>query len=681
MTIQGIARKLMRQNKGRYLLFGASVSFAIAMIGAYGVLLFSPTIRGALMTDGSTYMISLAMYVISIVGIALFLLYANEIFQQSVQKEAGIFLSLGLRPKEVSKMEGRQYHICFFAGGALGLILCVPLSLGAWRLLTLFITYTDKTYQIGMTGLFAAIGVWIAAWAILHFKNSVALRRLDVVSALKSDSKSEDSKAASPALGLAGLVMIPLGIILFNVTAVNADLKSYSSLFLGISLVGVYLMTAQITGIGAIVKRVCPSNYRKNLLFYNLVRQKGKQYTLAMFVSSVLIALTVFSVCFNGSGFLESYYRVKEDPYDFALLADEEQTDLRETEIRALAEQNGVGVTDFLTLHLLAVGREHQYQDAEANEWSTDYAVSVSEFRQLSGMALDLAEDGYAYFQDSDDSMFQTCQADWGNFYDPTAKAEFLLRKEQLLSEQDILNNSAQLDSLLILSDATWQGLSSTMDDAYKLNYYLFNGIGLENSRAFQNALLDKIVTSHHGEMLMNPDQQAVRDKLTDYKDEIIPYAGNELEAARSWLFYPYARETQIDLQIETGAVYLLLVFFIALISFVSATMIIALKAAGTIQQDTGNYRKAVYLGLKRSDLRRLIVKQMGLVFFFPSICGCLTALLMINRFLSASTITHYRQVTWVAAGLSFAVFLLQILIFCIFRKKLVADAIHASEV
>lgn len=90
----------------------------------------------------------------------------------------------------------------------------------------------------------------------------------------------------------------------------------------------------------------------KKLLFYNLVRQKGQQYTLALFVSMLLIAVTVFSVCFNGSSLLESRFCVREDPYDFAVFSDRE-TDFDEAELRHLAKQNDIAVTKWRTLRLL----------------------------------------------------------------------------------------------------------------------------------------------------------------------------------------------------------------------------------------------------------------------------------------------------------------------------------------
>lgn len=104
MTLNEIAKKLIRQNKGRYLILSLSICFAILMTGAYGVLLFSPAITDVLMTDGSTYLIALGMYGITVLGIVVFLFYANSIFMKFQMGEIGIFLSLGMPPKAVTKI-------------------------------------------------------------------------------------------------------------------------------------------------------------------------------------------------------------------------------------------------------------------------------------------------------------------------------------------------------------------------------------------------------------------------------------------------------------------------------------------------------------------------------------------------------------------------------------------------
>ena len=364
MTINEITRKLIRQNKSRYLLFGLSICFAIAMTGAYGVLLFGRSITNVLMTDGSTYIISLGMYGITMIGIVVFLFYANAIYMQLQMGEIGVFISLGLSPKSVGKIQSRQLDSIFLIGGMAGLILAVPISFGIWSLLSLFLSYTDGTFHVGWKGLLIAGGLWISAWAIQRIRNTAHITRLDVIKIMRSSSECEEVKGSHPVLGVIGLIAVPLGLVLFNLTAVIYPLKSFSVLFLGISLVGMYTLTAQITSIGSIIKRFSSNAYRKSILFYNLVRQKGNQYTLSLFVSSLLITLTVFSICFNGCTFLELYYEIKEEPYDYAVLVRESEQDMDESRIGSFAEENGISLSEWHSLDMLLLGREHQYMAA-----------------------------------------------------------------------------------------------------------------------------------------------------------------------------------------------------------------------------------------------------------------------------------------------------------------------------
>ncbi len=672
MTLNEITRKLIRQNKSRYILFGLSICFAVAMAGAYGVLLFSRVITDVLMTDGSTYLISLGMYGITMIGIVVFLFYANAIYIQLQMREIGVYLSLGLPSKSVGKIQNRQLDITFLIGGAAGLVLAVPFSFGIWSLLSLFISYTDGAFRVGEKGLLIAGGLWILAWVILRIRNAVHIARLDVIRILRSSSECEELKAAHPLLGIIGLTAVPLGLILFNITAVIYPLKNFSVLFLGVSLIGMYILTAQITSMGSIVKRFFPNAYRKSILFYNLVRQKGNQYTLSLFVSSLLITLTVFSICFNGSIFLELYYAIKEEPYDYAVLAGASGEKLDENRIRSFAEESGISLSEWHSLDMLLLGREHQYMDASRNEWSPEMVVNVSDFNALSGMNLSVPDDGYSYFQDSDDSMFQTCSEDRGLFYNPCIKEDFTLQRIELVSKESVLNETAKINSFAVVSDNTFYRISDTLDSSYKMTYYLFHGSNTENSSEFQKGLLAEIAAINKGEIFVSWQDQVIKDKMGSYEDIYIPYDGNELYAARWWEFYPYAKQTELDVQMEAGAVYLILIFFIAIISFVSATMIMGLKIAGTIMQDTESYKRAMYLGLKENDLKKIIRKQIGLIYFFPVICGCVTASFMINRFMEASSATRILEITLVAIGLSLIVFLIQLILFFFLQKKLV---------
>lgn len=75
----------------------------------------------------------------------------------------------------------------------------------------------------------------------------------------------------------------------------------------------------------------------------------------------------------------------------------------------------------------------------------------------------------------------------------------------------------------MILNDKTFQELKNSLGPDYQFRYYLFNGDHPENSKAFQDELLGKIVTLNNGEIFDSYQEAAVQDKISGYSDVIIP--------------------------------------------------------------------------------------------------------------------------------------------------------------
>lgn len=149
-------------------------------------------------------------------------------------------------------------------------------------------------------------------------------------SQLQISTENESEKLADPMLCLTGLLSIPICFFLFNRCESRNDFWGEISIFfLGLSLLCLYILTSEITAIGSFFKKHCQRFYRKNILFFNLVRQKGRQYTLSLFVSTILIAVAIFGTGFIGAVFLDNYFSIKEDPYDYSLLTSFQQKGYR----------------------------------------------------------------------------------------------------------------------------------------------------------------------------------------------------------------------------------------------------------------------------------------------------------------------------------------------------------------
>lgn len=153
MTLNEISCKLIKNERKQYGLFFFSVLFAVTMIGAYGVLQYSPTVTNVLIDGGSTQTISQGMFFGSILGITVFLIYADSIFLKYKSREIGIFLSLGIDRRSVQGIITREFTILFQTAALIGLVLSVPLSFLSWSFLNVFLETQETAFTIGWLGL------------------------------------------------------------------------------------------------------------------------------------------------------------------------------------------------------------------------------------------------------------------------------------------------------------------------------------------------------------------------------------------------------------------------------------------------------------------------------------------------------------------------------------------------
>lgn len=645
MTLRDAVRKLAKHNLKRYLLFCISVVFSVSMLGAFGVLLFSSTVTNVLIAGGSTQTFTLAMYVFTMLGMMIFLVYADSIYMKYKMDETGVFLSLGLKQKTVLYMLNQEFCLLFWISALIGILLSVPVAFVSWSCLTFFVSTAETVFSIGWMGVVIDIVFTGFVWALLMLLNGRTVRKTDIIKILKISSENESEKLADPMLCLTGLLGIPICFFLFNRCESRNDFWGEISIFfLGLSLLCLYLLTSEITAIGSFFKKHCQRFYRKNILFFNLVRQKGGgQYTLSLFVSTILIAVAIFGTGFIGAVFLDNYFSIKEDPYDYSLLTSFQQKEIDQAEIEKLARDYNIEIENFKTLDLLLIGRNFQY-DEKMSEWSGQYITSVSSYNSLAETKAAVPTGSCLFYVNADgDPSLYTVLEQKALFYHPTLHQEFTLPIAEWVVGSVLLNKNGEISDLFLLNDADFEQLKSSVEQRYQLKYYVFNAPAAASAEAFHAALLQEVVESSDGKILDNFFDSPVRElmkaegKNVRTDDYYMDYDGNELYAARWWSMYPFVRENALSSQLEMGAVYFLIMFFIAIIAFVSAVM---------------------------------ISKQISLIYYYPTFSGCAVGILMINQIILASSSAHPGAVTLIAVLSASAIVMLQIVIYLFLRNR-----------
>ena len=674
MTLNDISRKLFKNNRKQYGLFFFSIVFSIAMTGAYGVLQYSPTVTNVLVDGGSTQTISQAMFFGSMLGIIVFLVYADSIFLKYKSREIGIFLSLGIDRHSVQKIVVKEYTLLFQIAALAGLLLSVPLAYLCWSLLNLFLETQETAFSIGWTGLMIAVLFSLLNWFILRTLNRRYIKNVDILKIIKTSDENEAAKNGNLFLLILGALLVPAGIIAFFTLQNIGGFLNTMLAFMGLvgAVWGVYLLIVQCASIGDILKKYNDKAYYKNIVFYNLLKQKIRQYTRSIFVATLLITFTTFGIGFIAAGFIDGYNVALNEPYDYTINATYEHP-MTEQRIFEIAEESNATITDIKHIDCLLLGVQNHYKSGES-DWSSRIIVREDNFNALSGMAISVPKGSYTVYYDSSmEYKLNAFSADSSLFYNPTTEQEFLFTQNEPICRNGLFNTRSVFSSFLILNEEDYRTIAATLADEYKAVSYMVNVENWQDTADFQNNILQAVISDNVGVIFTNWHNSATFAK-TGSQAEYLQFEGNETRIARVWSLYPLSKLSSTTTQFEAFATYLMLMLFIAIIAFVSAVMVIGLKLISTIWDDAEVYNDLRRLGMKRRKIKGLITKQMLFVYFIPTVLGCIIGAFTTYRIMLVSGVIYIGETMQLVGCVCGLVLIIQIAIFFVLRSRVMRN-------
>ena len=674
MTLNDISRKLFKNNRKQYGLFFFSIVFSIAMTGAYGVLQYSPTVMNVLVDGGSTQTISQATFFGSMLGIIVFLVYADSIFLKYKSREIGIFLSLGIDRRSVQRIVVKEYTLLFQIAALLGLFLSVPLAYLCWTLLNLFLATQETAFSIGYAGLAIAVLFSLLNWFILWMLNRRYIKKVDVLKIIKASDETEATKNGNLFLLVLGALLVPTGIIAFFTLQNIGGILNTLFAFVGLagSIWGVYLLIIQCASVGDILKKYNDGAYYKNIVFYNLLKQKIRQYTRSIFVATLLITFTIFGIGFIAAGFVDGYNIALNEPYDYTINATYEHP-MTESRIEEIAKESNATITNIKHIDCLLLGVQNNYKNGE-RDWGSRIIVSADNFNTLSGGAISVPDGSYTVYCDSSmEYKLNAFSADSSLFYNPTTEQEFTLTQNQPICRDGLFNTRSIFSSFLILNDEDYRAIADSITDEYKAVSYMVNVENWQSTADFQNNILQAVISDNGGVIFTNWHNSATFAK-TGSQAEYLPFEGNETKIVRLWSLYPLSKLSSTTTQFEAFATYLMLMLFIAIVAFVSAVMVIGLKLVSTIWDDTEVYNDLRRLGMKRKKIKGLITKQMLFVYFIPTVLGCIIGAFTTYRIMLVSGVIYIGKTMQLVGCVCCLVVIIQIAVFFILRSRVMRN-------
>jgi ABC-type antimicrobial peptide transport system permease subunit len=601
VTFNQVALKNFRQNLSSYLFYYLSNNFAVMIIFMFSTLLFNENLFAS--TEVEREVIMIPTVVLAIFSV-FFISYAHSNFMKSRQKEFGLFMTLGMAPRDIRKLIFFETSLLTIASLFTGLIAGTIFSRLFFLLIMRLTDITTVSFELKSSSFLFSIIYFTVIFIFLLVGTLVVTSRLKIVTLLKAERTSQKNKISSPWFGMVGIVVLLSSLIYFynnfyENPGEDGKVLLYSTLFV---LVGLYITISQL---GSVVlnlfKKFSPTFFYRRLLLLTNLNYKFKHVKTINF----LIAMMVFVTMFYSGHILRLYLSSEEaatqsNPYDIAFVQTETKNRMTSEQIEDLAGTENF-IMEYKTLEILNYYDQTRYNDRTI-------FISDDQLSEIAKRPIQVQPGKYVLLVQL---MVQTEQEKRSFIED----AKLDVPSELNVSIQDsifeiVLNSLSFLEHrFIILNDSDYQALKGSAKTIELAEIQLMNVEDWKKSEPFVQAL--------------NEELAAFNETTEPYKTESIGRSGVEEQE----LFKTSSKIELYNYHRQGGGIILYLFMFIGLLFFIATCIILYLKMYSEFEDEKKKYQKLFKVGITKKEMKKNIAGELKVLFFVAPLIGIMIAL------------------------------------------------------
>lgn len=646
-TFSSVYAALRRKNKGRYALLAGCSFFSVLLITAYTCMMRAPTILSVLPEGGDSRKQVMMIFVLAVLGCAVFTTYAAGLFFRQKSRETGVFLALGATRHQLQRELYKELAVLSLCSCMAGTVLGGPLAWGVWQLFRLFLVDSkEMVLTFDPLAYLLPFGFSFYVVVMLFLLGGRSVRRTNIMDVVQESHTSEPIREVKWWYGPVGIVLVVVGALagyLMPSFFINR-LHWYApaavdAIFFLPALIGMYmiLLHTVVNGWGQRHK------YR-DIIATSMMKFQGRQTVRNMLVMTLLIAGTYFAAFYAPMLSTNSAYSFATRPVDFEYHWRSDQDLPQQEEVKALAGEYGVAVTSWAQVGTATLGCDgtvsiEQDNGALGTTYTTEYRsvasgatfFSESAWNTLTGQNIDLASGFCANVLDDEGGGEYRSGGDVNRVTNMVTGASLTVTPAEPLRFTMLLG-------CYVLDDADYNVVAAGLTDLWRENWVFFNVEDADASYHFAKALYYEIV-DRSGDEVMQLDAYGLVSKLLAEKagesydfdrQNVAAYDfpvmkredRDSTEFRNYWLYMPQFRVLDRNDFVTTMAVFLMLFVFIALICF-TAVIVIAFARCRTIALTNARvYDDLRHLGAPNAYLFRSVKGQVSRVFLVPSIVG-----------------------------------------------------------
>ncbi len=191
MNFNYIVKKLIKKNMKEYILTIFGISFAVFVIAVLGIVIFSPSVSNVFYPGGTSQQLSYGMYGFTMLACIVFIIFIQGLFMRYKSKEIGVFMSLGIKKKDISRLIKKELLYIVPLGAILGIVLSIPCSIILWNSLAFFFDSQETRFIVGWSGIIFAVLFSILSYLVIKIITNIYLKKVNLIKLLKSTSEIE----------------------------------------------------------------------------------------------------------------------------------------------------------------------------------------------------------------------------------------------------------------------------------------------------------------------------------------------------------------------------------------------------------------------------------------------------------------------------------------------------------
>lgn len=647
-TFASVYAALRRKNKGQYVLLAGCCFFSVLLITAYACMMRAPTILSVLPEGGDSRKQVMMIFVLAVVGCAVFTTYAAGLFFRQKSRETGVFLALGASRCQLQKELYKELAVLSLGSCAAGAVLGGPLAWCIWQLFRMFLvdsremvlTFDPRAYILAF-----AFALYVVT--MLFALGSRSVYRTNIMDVIQESHTSEPIREVKRWYGPVGILLVVAGALAgylvpgFFIRVLHWYAPSVlDAVFYLPALVGIYMILLH-----SVVNGWHKRHKYRDIIATSMMKFQGRQTVRNMLVMTLLIAGAYFAAFYAPMLSTNSAYGFESRPVDFEYHWRNDQDLPKQNEVESLAEVYSVELTSWAEVGAATLGGDgtvsiEQDNGALGTTYTTEYrqiasgitVFSESAWNTLTGQDLDLAPGTCANVLDDEGG------SEYLSGGDVTRLTNMVTGQSLSVTPVEPLRFTMLL-GCYVLDDADYARITTGLTDLWQETWVLFNVADVDASYPFAKALFNEIVDRSGPEVEVfdawDPVQREreIAEKgsynydnptyLAENGLSVIDYENRDSMEFRSyWLYMPQFRVLDRNDFVTTMAVFLMLFIFIALICF-TAVMVISFTRCMTIALTNARvYEDLRHLGAPRSYLFRSVKGQVSKVYLVPAVVG-----------------------------------------------------------